>query len=80
MSECGNINPMAEQSIEDREANYFAMCLLMPEDFLREDVRKIKLDGKHGLEEAIEFLAKKYKVSEVHMTIRIGQLEILGKP
>lgn len=56
---------------QEAEANYFAMCLLMPEFLLRPDFEKY-----HGktLEETVTGLAKRYKVSELHMSIRLGQL------
>lgn len=52
------------------EANRFAAEILMPEDFIREE-----LEGKESLVyEDVEELAKKYQVSERAMTIRIEKL------
>ncbi len=64
-------------SVEDREANYFAMCLLMPEKFVREDIKAM---GGIDLTEdkPIRALAQKYQVSIAMMTLRLGQLG-LGK-
>ena len=64
-------------SVEDREANYFAMCLLMPEKFVREDIRAM---GGIDLTEdkPIRDLTHKYGVSVAMMTLRLGQLG-LGK-
>lgn len=61
----------------EAEANYFAMCLLMPEEFLRADFPKHR--GKYSeLEDVLESLADQYKVSTVHMTIRLTQLKLIG--
>lgn len=59
--------------IED-EANAFAMELLMPEKFLRADIKKlgVKLDFVDGSE--VEKLAKLYRVSVSLMTFRLGRL------
>jgi Zn-dependent peptidase ImmA (M78 family) len=60
----------------DREANYFAMCLLMPEPLLREAVQGMKgfdlSDDKQ-----IGKLADKFKVSISIMAIRLGQIGLL---
>lgn len=66
-----NRNYIEANEDEEREANYFAMCLLMPEEFLKEDVAKLK---DKSLEAAVGELAKRYKVSEPMMTLRLGQL------
>ena len=59
--------------IEEAEANAFAMELLMPEQFVRQEVRKFKsfdlCNSKHVAE-----LAKKFQVPESIMAMRIGQL------
>ena len=57
----------------EQEANYFAMCLLMPEDFVIAEMKKI---GHFDIEDeiAIAKLAKKFRVSIPIMTIRLGQL------
>ena len=62
-----------EVSIIDREANYFAMCLLMPEQFVHAEVKKM---GGFDVEDGskIERLARKFKVSVPLMTIRLAQL------
>lgn len=63
-----------ERSREDNEANLFAMNLLMPEDFVREEIRK--MGGTIDLcnDKAIERLAKKFKVSVTMMVLRLGQI------
>ncbi len=67
---------MTEQQQQDAEANYFAMCLLMPEDFVRTEVKKIWLID---LEDAkrMKQLADKFKVSVPIMTHRLGQLSMI---
>lgn len=60
-------------SVEEREANYFAMALLMPEDWVRADIKKLGgVDIADG--QQIAQLAKKYKVDATLMTVRIAQL------
>jgi Zn-dependent peptidase ImmA (M78 family) len=56
-----------------REANAFAMALLMPEDWLRRDIEKL---GGIDIEDVqkVGKLAKRYRVSVQVMTLRIGQL------
>jgi Zn-dependent peptidase ImmA (M78 family) len=62
-----------QEDIIDTEANYFAMCLLMPESFLRRDIEEMGgLDlTKDG---PIRKLAQKYQVSIAMMTLRLAQL------
>lgn len=52
------------------EANYFAACLLMPERLIMHEIEgRIEFD-----EEAIEMLARKFKVSQIAMSIRLTNL------
>ena len=64
---------MSEES-QEHEANYFAMCLLMPEPLLRAEVAKIKhfdiCNEKH-----MKKLADIFQVSVAMMAMRIGQLQ-----
>jgi Zn-dependent peptidase ImmA (M78 family) len=59
---------------EEDEANLFAMYLLMPEEFVRREVSKMKdeIDLESGKQ--IAELAKKFQVSVPLMTIRLGQI------
>jgi len=59
---------------QEAEANYFAMCLLMPETFLRADFAAHRGDT---LEKTVKDLAHRYKVSELHMSVRLGQLGLV---
>lgn len=59
----------------DREAEacYFAMCLLMPEKFVREDIAA--LGGIDWTEnQPVRDLARRYGVSVPLMTLRLAQL------
>lgn len=59
--------------VEEHEANYFAMCLLMPEQFLRKDLAE--MDGIDLTEDQpIRKLAQRYGVSVALMTLRLSQL------
>lgn len=57
----------------EREANEFAMNLLVPTSFLKADLAKM---GGIDIEDdkAVYKLAQKYKVSVQVMTLRIGQV------
>lgn len=64
-----------KQSPEDieAEANEFAMCLLMPADWVRDEVAKLSgLDIED--ERKLRKLAAKFRVSVPMMTLRIGQV------
>lgn len=59
-----------QEKNEEREANHFASLLLIPTNFLKEE-----LDSLTELSEDFIFdLAKKYKVSSIAMTIRLEKL------
>lgn len=62
---------------EEKEANYFAMCLLMPEDLLNKEIKR--MGGNFDIEDgkAIKRLADKFKVSVAVMTLRLGQISEL---
>jgi Zn-dependent peptidase ImmA (M78 family) len=66
-------NEISSKSISDNEieSNQFAAALLMPERFIAEDIKP--LIGQDVIQ-AIEQLAKKYKVSEQAMSIRLSAL------
>lgn len=55
------------------EANAFAMELLMPEDWLRAEIARM---GGVDIEDErkMKALAKKFRVSEPVMILRLGQL------
>jgi Zn-dependent peptidase ImmA (M78 family) len=57
------------------EANAFAAALLMPEDFLRDDLGTESFDMYD--ESAVRRLAQKYKVSVQALTIRLMELGLL---
>lgn len=74
---CGH--DLSEQIIDDvfdkptdkeREANMFAAELLMPYDFLKEDIKAIK---------SIPELAKHYEVSEQAMSIRLLETGLINR-
>lgn len=68
---------MATSDIEEREANLFAMELLMPRAFLLADIEKM---GGVDIEDdaAMRKLANRYKVSVTVMALRVGQLITKG--
>lgn len=71
----------SDHSIEDAEANYFAMCLLMPEDLVRAEMKRVGAidladDSKN---EALTKLCKTFRVSASLMVLRLGQLGYFGK-
>lgn len=57
---------------KEREANLFAMLLLMPEKHLREDLKRIgDIDLLGDSDAEIAKLADKYKVTSSLMTMRL---------
>jgi Zn-dependent peptidase ImmA (M78 family) len=61
------------QNLKEIQANRFAAELLMPEEFLRRDVKEVGLQDLHD-DEAVKDLAKKYQVSVQAMTTRLTSL------
>lgn len=58
--------------VDEIEANAFAAGLLMPEAFLRKDVRRLDIDLED--DEKVPLLARRYSVSTQAMTIRLLNL------
>jgi Zn-dependent peptidase ImmA (M78 family) len=56
------------------QANQFAAALLMPLEQLLRDVAMVK---GNDIEQAVDFLARKYEVSPQAMSFRLGSLNIL---
>jgi len=69
----------AQQRREDEEANQFALALLMPEKFVRQEVKKL---GLFDLEDnkKLKQLADRFKVSIPVITFRLGQLSMMKGP
>lgn len=61
-------------TVEENEANYFAMSLLMPESFLRKDIAEMGGSIDIGDDVACAALAKKYGVSVSMMAMRLVQV------
>lgn len=59
----------------EKEANYFAMCLLMPAHLVKQEAAKLTLDLTD--DNAIKSLAKTFDVSITAMTLRLCHLKIL---
>ncbi len=64
---------------EDAEANYFAMCLLMPEKLVHKECDKLLAAGMWD-ENGVRMLARKFAVSDVVMSIRLMQLKRMSLP
>ena len=64
-------------AVEEAEANHFAMCLLMPREFV---VREVQAMGgiDVGDDQAIAALARKFGVQQTVMAMRLGQLWPVG--
>ena len=62
-----------ERDAIEQEANAFALALLMPEEWLRRDVKAM---GTIDIVDDVKVgkLAKKYQVSIALMTFRLGQI------
>jgi Zn-dependent peptidase ImmA (M78 family) len=62
------------RNLDEIEANEFAAALLMPEDLIKEDFEKYV---ERDPDEIISRLAEKYKVSQVALTFRLKNLDLL---
>jgi Zn-dependent peptidase ImmA (M78 family) len=64
------------EDFQEIAANFFAASLLMPKHFLREDVEQSKrFNGEFRIEDTdVQFLARKYNVSEAAMRYRLQNL------
>lgn len=60
----------------EQEANMFAMCLLMPEEWLRNDLQDKKIFDLES-DAAIPALAERYDVSVQLMTLRLCQIGVI---
>jgi Zn-dependent peptidase ImmA (M78 family) len=58
----------------EREANYFAMCLLMPEKLVRRWVREHGSGFDWGDDDSLGLLAKDFGVSMTLAAIRLSDL------
>ena len=71
----GHLKPHPSKNNEDshskieKEADYFASCLLMPEERIKKDVFKKKFDFS-----LIEFISQQYNVSKTAAAIRLADI------
>lgn len=64
---------MTDKQLE-KEANYFAMCLLMPTHLVKQEAAKLTFDLTD--DRAIKSLSATFGVSTTAMAIRLTQLKI----
>lgn len=62
---------------QEIEANQFAAELLMPADFLKRDARQWAVDMDMDMDEVLQKLARRYRVSTLAMSIRLGSQAVL---
>jgi Zn-dependent peptidase ImmA (M78 family) len=62
------------QEEHDAEANFFAMCLLMPGDFVRDWAKKYAPNGFQITGEEVKLFAKDFGVSETMAVLRLADL------
>ena len=61
---------------QEREANYFAMCLLMPRPMMICELEKIRHDKTFtNEEEIVKEMARRFNVPFVSMVLRMQQLK-----
>jgi Zn-dependent peptidase ImmA (M78 family) len=70
-------NSSTAEDVEEIESNAFAAALLMPESFLRRDMRDLVLDIDDAKQ--VGELAKRYQVSAQAMTFRLVNLFSRGR-
>lgn len=63
-----------EKAIQETEANYFAMCILIPEEWLRRDLAEMFPNGIDLMQDDVDKLAKRYQVSVQLMTFRLTDI------
>lgn len=68
----------ASQDQDDAEANYFAMCLLVPEDLLRKAVKDRGYDFTEDRD--LILLSKQFAVPMGVMALRIAEIYCGAKP
>lgn len=64
---------MNNHAEEDAEANLFALELLMPEQFVRSEIKKMKSFDLCD-DEAMKKLARIFQVPQSIMAVRVGQI------
>jgi Zn-dependent peptidase ImmA (M78 family) len=64
-------------TVDEMEANWFAAALLMPENFLKKDWLRLRLET-HAALGAIQSLAVRYKVSPKAMELRLVNLGFIS--
>lgn len=64
----------------EREANYFARCILIPEILLFREIELYKSNqGGYGMSsDDIQYLSNKFAVEPEVMTMRLMELDIIG--
>jgi Zn-dependent peptidase ImmA (M78 family) len=65
---------MKRDATLEKEANYFAMCLLMPAHLVKQEAAKLTFDLTNDA--AIKSLASTFDVSIIEMALRLSQLKI----
>lgn len=72
------LRDMTREEIFELEANRFAMCLLIPEHFLRQDLEEMGITAiDYVQDENIAKLAKRYQVSKQLMILRFIDLGLM---
>jgi len=69
-----DVNSSTGELLREREANAFAASLLMPQKLITQEVDKHK---KEPTDKLISQLAKKFKVSQQAITIRLSNLGVI---
>lgn len=70
--------PTAYELRKEKEADYFARCLLMPDFMMQKEVDLIRNSGKHiHTSEAIKMLSKTFQVEQHHVVLRLHELKLM---
>lgn len=62
---------------QEKEADYFARCILMPYELLKKEFETGNKHKKLPPEKVVQKLAQKFQVSPLQMTLRLRELNIL---
>ena len=59
--------------VTEREANYFAICLLVPEQMLHDEFAKLT-PAERDIDHCVRILAERFQVSQQVMALRLNEL------
>ena len=65
--------PTKAELTTEAEANYFAMCLLMPEQMVHAEFAKLT-PAERDIDQVIKILSERFQVSQQVVALRLNEL------